>query len=48
MKFSRESVQRKSVAIPKLRFDDHRLTSFAGLVLFQKVFALVGLPARLF
>ena len=47
MKSSRKSVRRKAHAIPEIRFEDQRLTSFAGLVVFQKFFALVGLNARL-
>lgn len=47
MKSSRKSVRRKAHAIPEIRFEDQRLTSFAGLVVFQKFFALIGLNARL-
>jgi hypothetical protein len=45
MKYSRASVQGKTHALPKLKFDDHQLTSFAGLVILQKFFALIGLKA---
>ena len=47
MKSSRKSVRKKAHAIPVIRFEDHRLTSFAGLVIFQKFFALIGLSASL-
>ena len=47
MKSSRKSVHKKAHAIPEIRFEDHRLTSFAGLVVFQKFFALIGLKASL-
>ena len=47
MKSSRKSVHKKAHAIPELRFEDHRLTSFAGLVIFQKFFAVIGLRASL-
>ena len=33
-------------AIPQLRFEDQRLTSFAGLVLLQKLFQRIQLKAR--
>jgi len=48
MKPTRSSVHRKTHAVPTLRFDEsQKLTSFAGLVLFQKLFALLDLKARL-
>lgn len=48
MKSSRAAVHHKTHAVPKLRFDEsHALTSFAGLVLFQKLFALLDLKGRL-
>jgi hypothetical protein len=47
MKRSRNDTHRKLHALPILRFEDQRLTSFAGLVLFQKLFALLGLRDRL-
>jgi hypothetical protein len=47
MKSSRKRVHKKAHAIPELRFEDHRLTSFAGLVIFQKFFAVIGLRASL-
>lgn len=47
MKPSRNETHRKLHALPALRFEDQRLTSFAGLVVFQKFFALLGLRDRL-
>ena len=47
MKNSRADVHRKTFAIPKLRFEDQKLTSFSGLVVFQKLFTVLGLNARL-
>lgn len=47
MKLSRTQVQRKSRALPQLRFEDQQLTSFSGLVLFQALFARLDLRARL-
>lgn len=47
MKRSRKSVRRKATAIPELRFEDQRLTSFAGLVVVQKFFQLISLKLRL-
>jgi hypothetical protein len=47
MKASRTNTHHKLYALPILRFEDQRLTSFAGLVLFQKLFALLGLRDRL-
>jgi len=47
MKLSRTQVERKSRALPQLRFEDQQLTSFSGLVLFQALFARLGLLTRL-
>lgn len=47
MKRSRKSVRTKATAIPELRFEDHRLTSFAGLVVIQRFFQIISLKARL-
>jgi hypothetical protein len=47
MKLSRSQVERKSHALPQLRFEDQQLTSFAGLVLFQALFSRLDLRARL-
>jgi len=47
MKNSRKRVRRKAAAIPTLRFEDQRLTSFAGLVVLQQFFQLISLKTRL-
>jgi hypothetical protein len=47
MKLSRKAVRRKSHAIPTLRFEQQRLTSFSGLVLFQVLFGRLDLNRRL-
>jgi hypothetical protein len=47
MKYSRSDVRKKAHALPKLKFENQRLTSFAGLVVFQEFFAAVDLKARL-
>lgn len=47
MKFSRKTVQTKENAVPHLRFEDQRLTSFAGLVVLQKFFQKIQLKTRL-
>ena len=46
MKPSRKDVRTKANAIPQLKFEDQRLTSFAGLVVFQKLFKVLNLKAR--
>ncbi len=47
MKLSRQQVQRKTHALPDLRFEDQQLTSFAGLFLFQSLFQRLDLKQRL-
>jgi hypothetical protein len=47
MKHSRSEVHCKTRKIPALHFEDHALTSFAGLVIFQGLFARLGLKERL-
>ena len=47
MKYRRSEVQKKAHALPELRFEDQTLTSFAGLVLFQKFFARIDLKRQL-
>jgi len=47
MKFRRSQVQRQAHAIPQLKFEKQALTSYAGLVLFQQLFAVLDLKARL-
>jgi hypothetical protein len=47
MKSSRKSVRAKASALPKLRFEDARLTSFAGLVVVARLWTRLQLKARL-
>jgi hypothetical protein len=47
MKPSRSEIHCKTRKIPTLQFEDHALTSFAGLVVFQGLFARLGLKDRL-
>lgn len=47
MKSSRSEIHRKTHALPALRFEDQHLTSFSGLIIFQKLFDLLGLKERL-
>lgn len=47
MKLSRNAVRRKTHALPTLRFEQQRLTSFSGLLLFQVLFGRLGLKRRL-
>ena len=47
MKHSRKSVERKAHAIPRIRFEQQRLTSFAGLVILQPFLANIDLTASL-
>jgi hypothetical protein len=46
MKYSRRQVQGKASALPVLKFENQSLTSFSGLVIFQRFFALLRLKAR--
>lgn len=47
MKLSRRQVRRKTHALPILRFEQQRLTSFSGLFLFQVLFDRLRLRQRL-
>lgn len=47
MKYSRSQTHRKTHAIPSLRFEDQRLSSFSGLVVLQALFARLALRERL-
>ena len=47
MKSSRSHVRRKAYALPQLKFEDQTLTSFAGLMIFQKFFVAIDLNSRL-
>lgn len=47
MKSSRTAIHRKTHALPQLRFEEQQLTSFAGLVVVQQLFAHLDLKERL-
>ena len=47
MKFSKATIHRKTHRIPEIKFEDQRLTSFAGLVVFQSLFNRIGLKRQL-
>ncbi len=47
MKYSRKAVRMKATAIPELRFEDQRLTSYGGLVVIQRFFQIILLKSRL-
>lgn len=47
MKHRRSDIRRQTHALPALKFENHALTSYAGIVLFQRLFAVLDLKARL-
>ena len=47
MKSSRTEIQSRVHGVPELRFDDQRMTSFGGLVVFHLLFKQLDLKARL-
>jgi hypothetical protein len=47
MKCSKSAIHRKTHCIPEIRFEDQRLTSFAGLVVYQSLFSRIGLKQQL-
>jgi hypothetical protein len=47
MKYSKSDIQSKAHSLPNLKFENQALTSFAGLVIFQKFFAAINLKQRL-
>ena len=47
MKCSKAAIHRKTHCIPEVKFEDQRLTSFAGLVVFQSLFSRIGLKRQL-
>lgn len=47
MKSSRSDIYRKTHALPALRFEDQQLTSFSGLIVFQKLFEYMAIKERL-
>jgi len=47
VKLSRSQVRRKTSSLPVLRFEDQKLTSFSGLLLFHLLFSRLQLKERL-
>jgi len=47
MKFSRSDVRSKTHMIPFLRFEEQKLTSYSGLLIFQKLFEHLHIKSRL-
>lgn len=47
MKISRSEIRCKTHATPKLRFEEQQLTSFSGLIIFQRLFDALSLKQRL-
>ena len=47
MKPSKPSVHGRTAPISNMRFEEQKLTSFSGLIVFQKFFAMLGLKERL-
>ena len=47
MKSSKPEIISRVHTLPRVSFEDHRLTSFSGLVLFMALFQQLGLMARL-
>jgi len=47
MKCSKTDIHRKTYRLPDLQFEDQKLTSFAGLIVFQSLFSELDLKARL-
>lgn len=47
MKLAKASVRASARSIPQLRFEDQQLTSFGGIVVFQKLFQRLDLGGRL-
>src|SRR4030066_1173096 len=47
VKYSKSEIHSRVRKIPEIRFEDQRLTSFAGLVIFQSLFYNLDLKERL-
>lgn len=47
MKYSRSAIRFKAHKLPLLRFEDHSLTSFSGLVVLQSLFSRLRIKQRL-
>lgn len=47
MKHTKSAIRSTCTALPQVRFEDQHLTSFSGLIVFQKLFNELSLKARL-
>jgi hypothetical protein len=47
MKHSKSDIHSKAHSLPNVQFENQALTSFAGLIIFQKFFAAINLKQRL-
>ncbi len=47
MRVAKEDIYTRACSIPRVRFEDQELTSFSGIVVFQKLFAKLNLKERL-
>ena len=47
MKYSKQAVLARFHKLPELRFEDQKLTSFGGVIVFQVLFQRLHLKARL-
>src|SRR5437763_10694898 len=47
MRVAKEDIYTRASSIPTIRFEDQELTSFGGIVVFQKLFAKLSLKERL-
>src|SRR5207249_12003407 len=47
MRVAKEDIYTRACSIPTVRFEDQELTSFGGIVVFQKLFAKLSLKERL-
>jgi hypothetical protein len=47
MKYSKSQTTCKAYALPNIQFESQTLTSFAGLVVFQKFFETIQFKSRL-
>lgn len=47
MNYCKSAIHRKFHYLPELAFENHRLTSFSGLIVLQALFARLDLKARI-
>ena len=47
MKYSKKNIFSRMFKIPVIKFEDHQLTSFAGLVIYQPLLQSLNLKAQL-